>query len=166
MSKNVKDSISLVPQAPDASPDVLERIREAFVEHLRVDRGIGSEEARRRAAETLGRELAAIRDLCQDDFLSIQMHGKKIGTLWKSFRIIEGRRTWHILYIEVDDANRQMGIAARAMRELIVLAKKDDVFEITLNVSPRNIPALALYKKLGFLERNGGLTLRVGSDES
>jgi ribosomal protein S18 acetylase RimI-like enzyme len=157
-----KNSISLIPEPHEAWPDILDRIHQDFVEHLTIDRRIDFDKAQEQATEILDRECGAIRSLDQSDFLCILQNGRKVGVLWKSARQVSGRGTWHVLYIEILQPNRKKGIAERAMNELIVLAKKDHVSEITLNVSPRNTPALALYKKLGFLPRDRALVLAIG----
>lgn len=59
----------------------------------------------------------------------------------------------HITNIAVHKAYRNHGLGMALMRELIYKAVLFGVKGITLEVRPSNIPARALYKRLGFEER-------------
>ncbi len=51
--------------------------------------------------------------------------------------------------IEIDISDRQCGKATRLLKEMINIVRKN----ITLEVRKNNIPAINLYKKLGFQEK-------------
>jgi len=158
MTASFQIRISLVPEHPAAYPSALDRIQGAFAEHLIVDRGIETNEAKRQAADIFGREMSIHRANAQD-FMSIRNYGRLVGFLWKTERTTDEGLTWHILYIETLPPFRGRGIANAAMTELIEWARKAGVSAITLNVSPRNKPALGLYCRLGFVAQRGGWVL-------
>lgn len=158
MTASSQIRISLVPEHPEAYPSTLDRIQGAFAEHLVVDRGIETNKAQRQAADIFGREMSISRSNAQD-FISIRNYGRRVGFLWKTERSTDQGLTWHILYIEILRSFRGRGIAHAAMTELIEWARKAGVSAITLNVSPRNKPALGLYRRLGFVAQGGGWVL-------
>jgi ribosomal-protein-alanine N-acetyltransferase len=59
---------------------------------------------------------------------------------------------WEIENIVVDSALRRQGIGAALIRELAVRAKEKGAIRFHLEVRASNEPAIALYKKLGFVE--------------
>jgi ribosomal protein S18 acetylase RimI-like enzyme len=161
MTSRSISGISLMPEEPEADPRALDRIRDAFVEHLVEDCGTELLEAKRKATDICRRELSISRSENQNEFLAVQLGRERVGLLWKAERVVSGRRTWHLLYVETVPQHRKKGIAEAAMKELIRLAQEADVTAITLNVSPRNLAALALYRKLGFLPQSGGFSLSL-----
>ena len=54
-------------------------------------------------------------------------------------------------YIIVDSDYRRCGIADKLMNHLIDYAKKNHIFNITLEVNENNIAAINMYKKHGFI---------------
>lgn len=59
---------------------------------------------------------------------------------------------WEIENIVVDSAVRRQGIGAALIRELAVRAREKGAIRFHLEVRASNAPAIALYKKLGFVE--------------
>lgn len=59
---------------------------------------------------------------------------------------------WEVENIVVDSAVRRQGIGAALIRELAVRAKEKGALRFHLEVRASNTPAIALYKKLGFIE--------------
>ena len=59
---------------------------------------------------------------------------------------------WEIENIVVDSAVRRQGIGVALIRELAVRAKEKGAVRFHLEVRASNAPAIALYKKLGFVE--------------
>ena len=59
---------------------------------------------------------------------------------------------WEIENIVVDSAVRRQGVGAALIRELAVRAKEKGAIRFHLEVRASNTPAIALYKKLGFVE--------------
>ena len=59
---------------------------------------------------------------------------------------------WEVENIVVDSAVRRQGIGAALIRELAVRAKEKGAMRFHLEVRASNTPAIALYKKLGFVE--------------
>ena len=59
---------------------------------------------------------------------------------------------WEVENIVVDSAVRRQGIGAALIRELAVRAKEKGALRFHLEVRASNAPAIALYKKLGFVE--------------
>lgn len=57
-----------------------------------------------------------------------------------------------IVNVVVDKEARQQGIAYRLLAELMQKAEREGVKEYTLEVRKSNAPAIALYRKLGFVE--------------
>ncbi|EAQ26409.1 hypothetical protein ROS217_14571 [Roseovarius sp. 217] len=161
MTRMSNSGISLIPENPDKVSWVVDRVRDAFVEHLIGDCGADPLTAEETATEICNRELTISRSETKTNFLSIAREGEPVGVIWKTERMISDRKTWHLLYIETFAPHRNKGIAEAAMIELIRLAKQDGVTEITLNVSPRNTSASSLYEKLGFGRQSGGYGLRL-----
>jgi ribosomal protein S18 acetylase RimI-like enzyme len=161
MTTGSGNRVTLAPASICAFPDTLARIRDSFADHLVVDRGTAPDDAQRQAAEICTRELSETLGGARNDFLSIRRNAASVGVLWKTERMIDGVKTWHILYLETLPAYRRQGIAEAAMGQLFDLARTAQVARITLNVSQRNSPAVALYSKLGFAPRDGGYALSI-----
>ena len=56
--------------------------------------------------------------------------------------------------VEVDKTHRRRGIGTQIIEAALKLARKRGVDSIELNVNKDNIPAKALYKKMGFEKTN------------
>jgi ribosomal-protein-alanine N-acetyltransferase len=59
---------------------------------------------------------------------------------------------WEVENIVVDPAVRKQGIAQAMLRELATRAKERGSMRIHLEVRESNAPAIALYRKIGFVE--------------
>ena len=59
---------------------------------------------------------------------------------------------WHIAYVYVDAAIRRKKVGEKMLRFLINFASKTKANEISLYASDDNLPAIQLYRKLGFQE--------------
>lgn len=58
----------------------------------------------------------------------------------------------HALHIFIDSKYRNKGLGTKMLQYLEALAKDDNMTTISINVMPKNKPALKLYKKMGFKE--------------
>lgn len=58
-----------------------------------------------------------------------------------------------ITNVVVSSAARNRGIGYRMLKELMQKAERDGIREFTLEVRKSNAPAVALYRKLGFVEK-------------
>ena len=56
----------------------------------------------------------------------------------------------HALHIFIDSEYRNRGLGTKMLQYLEALAKDDKMTTITINVMPKNKPALKLYEKMGF----------------
>lgn len=61
---------------------------------------------------------------------------------------------YSIISVAVDPEYRKTGIAIRLLNRLIADAKKKEIYAVSLEVSEKNLPAINLYKKLGFITTN------------
>ena len=66
--------------------------------------------------------------------------------------IIPETKRAHVLHIFIDPDYRQQGLAEKIVRHLELLARSEKMEVMTFRVMPKNIPAIRLYKKLGFEE--------------
>jgi len=66
--------------------------------------------------------------------------------------IIPETKRAHVLHIFIDPDYRQQGLAEKMVRHLELLARSEKMEVMTFRVMPKNIPAIKLYKKLGFEE--------------
>ena len=66
--------------------------------------------------------------------------------------IIPETKRAHALHIFIDPDYRQQGLAEKMVRHLELLARSEKMEVMTFRVMPKNIPAIKLYKKLGFEE--------------
>ena len=66
--------------------------------------------------------------------------------------IIPETKRAHVLHIFIDPDYRQQGLAEKMVRHLELLARSEKMEVMTFRVMPKNIPAIRLYKKLGFEE--------------
>ena len=69
----------------------------------------------------------------------------------------------HALHIFIDSEYRNRGLGTKMLQYLEALAKDDKMTTITINVMPKNKPALKLYKRMGFkeLKSNGKQGLQL-----
>ncbi len=61
---------------------------------------------------------------------------------------------YSIISVAVDPKYRKNGIAIRLLNRLVQDAKKKEIYSVSLEVSEKNIPAINLYKKVGFITTN------------
>ena len=61
---------------------------------------------------------------------------------------------YSIISVAVSGEYRKNGIAVRLLNRLVADAKKKEIYSVSLEVSEKNIPAINLYKKLGFITTN------------
>ena len=59
---------------------------------------------------------------------------------------------WQIYRIAVLPSYRQQGIASKFLRGMLQLARQAGIVKCTLEARENNVAALALYRKLGFIE--------------
>ena len=58
----------------------------------------------------------------------------------------------HALHIFIDPEYRKNGLGTEILKHLVTIAKNEKMKKITVNVMPKNFPAIKLYKKFGFQE--------------
>jgi len=66
--------------------------------------------------------------------------------IWKAIDIM------HLMDIVVAKSHRRKNIASLLMKEIINITLKNNIKELTLEVSQNNLPAINLYTKFGFKE--------------
>jgi ribosomal-protein-alanine N-acetyltransferase len=59
----------------------------------------------------------------------------------------------HITTLAVDPGSRRRGLGTRLLSDMIDLARRHAVNKVTLEVRERNEAAIAMYRKLGFVEK-------------
>ena len=69
----------------------------------------------------------------------------------------------HALHIFIDSEYRNRGLGTKMLQYLEALAKDDNMTKVSINVMPKNKPALKLYEKMGFkeLKSNGEQGLQL-----
>ncbi len=86
-------------------------------------------------------ELSKPEGIC----LAAQRDGQLVGyTICSRFD-----QVWHIMNVSVDPELQRQGIATALVSE--ILARVDEGAQITLEVRPTNVGAIALYGRFGFL---------------
>lgn len=80
-------------------------------------------------------------------YIGVEHEGKLIayGGFWKV--LDEG----HITNIAVTERFRRQGVGKRIIEKIISLCKDLDIHSVTLEVRESNMPAIALYKSMGFV---------------
>lgn len=84
-----------------------------------------------------------------DSFVLVAKENNQIigfAGIWKAVDIM------HLMDIVVAKAYRRKHIASLLLEEIINLSLKNDINELTLEVSQNNLPAINLYTKFGFKE--------------
>lgn len=61
---------------------------------------------------------------------------------------------YSIISVAVTEDYRKNGIAVRLINRLVTDCKKKGIYSVSLEVSEKNIPAINLYKKIGFITTN------------
>ena len=84
-----------------------------------------------------------------DSFVLVVKQASKIigfAGIWKAVDVM------HLMDIVIAKSYRRKNIASFLMNEIINLSLKNNIHEITLEVSEKNLPAIRLYTKFGFKE--------------
>lgn len=68
------------------------------------------------------------------------------------FLFEEGRRIGHVITIDVTGQRRRSGVGRLLMNALLDACRKADATTIRLEVAVDNEPAIAFYRRLGFME--------------
>jgi ribosomal protein S18 acetylase RimI-like enzyme len=109
-----------------------------------------TELSRTEEIEFLPRRLAEIERGDTVQFIA-EVDGEVVGNA--EVRRHVGRQSHvGIMGMSVKSSFRRIGIGARLLEEMISEAKKQGLRVITLQVNETNLPAIALYRKLGFKE--------------
>ena len=77
-----------------------------------------------------------------------QIVGFIIGTIYRERNVLSG----HILTIDVLPEHRRKGIGLKLLQEMEKIFKEKNIKTCCLEVREDNIAALALYRKLGYVE--------------
>ena len=88
------------------------------------------------------------------DFAHVQTYSiLEAGELLAFGQLVsKGRRRGHLARLIVSPAHRGRGLGETLVRGLIEEARAANHRVVSLNVDPRNAPAIALYRKVGFEE--------------
>ncbi len=70
--------------------------------------------------------------------------------LYPTFSSVRASKTWILNDLYVREDYRMKGIAEKLMRKAVQFAKEDGAVSITLETAKDNLPAKALYHKMGF----------------
>lgn len=84
-----------------------------------------------------------------DSFVLVAKENNKVigfASIWKAIDVM------HLMDIVVAKNHRRKHIASILMKEIINISLKNNINELTLEVSQNNLPALNLYTKFGFKE--------------
>ena len=148
--------VRLEPMNEDEYQAYLSRtIPEYAEEHVRGGRW-SPEEALEKSAEeyrgylpeglaTPGQHLFSIKEATT---------GASVGMLWFADEQRGAGRTAFVYDVWIDDRFRRRGYAGQAFQALERLARDMGLQRIELHVFGHNLPARALYQKLGFAETN------------
>ena len=81
-------------------------------------------------------------------FLVAKVNNEIVGfaDIWKAIDVM------HLMDIVVAKEYRQKNIASILLKEIINICVENNINELTLEVSEKNIPAINLYKKFNFKE--------------
>ena len=79
---------------------------------------------------------------------------RHLGFLWYGLRDGEGEPFAALYEVVIFEAYRRQGYGSGSLRALEEQVKKSGVSKIVLHVFGHNEPARALYRKLGYVERN------------
>lgn len=105
---------------------------------------------------TLEQEKAWLRSVLEDAnkiMLVATIGGIVVGSAELTIGSMYKRMHWAVLGITVRDTNRGLGLGELLLRQIIEEAKKrNEVEYINLEVFADNLPAVGLYKKVGFKE--------------
>jgi [ribosomal protein S18]-alanine N-acetyltransferase len=86
--------------------------------------------------------------------------GARVGGHLVGYAMLErgsGATPYGVVALSVLQHYRCKGLGERLMRALLAEARRSgEIDEVWLSVAPDNLPALALYEKLGFVDRAGG----------
>ncbi len=80
---------------------------------------------------------------------------RPVGAIWYLFEETGGKRQVFLSDLLIDEADRRRGFARGALREMEAAAKRAGCAESVLYVRRGNLPALALYRKCGYLPFRG-----------
>jgi GNAT superfamily N-acetyltransferase len=76
--------------------------------------------------------------------------GATVGGLWYMLVEEEGKRQFFVLDIQIDPAHRRQGYGSAAFQAMEDKADEMGISTIALHVFQHNLPARAMYEKLGY----------------
>jgi ribosomal protein S18 acetylase RimI-like enzyme len=100
------------------------------------------------------------------DVLVDETRDRRIGFLWYGVRDGEGEKIVALYEIVIFEAYRRQGYGSESLRALEKRVKELGVSKILLHVFGHNEPARALYRKLGYVERNVTMAKELGGKET
>ncbi|MEU1527121.1 GNAT family N-acetyltransferase [Nocardia rhamnosiphila] len=155
-------SVKLVPISVTDSHSVVDEVIVEFAGFLKGQRGLSSVNALSAARLECDREIAEMKNSKNSGIYVVMHEGLgNVGHIWIAQRNIPEPNTWHILYIAISPTYRRRGLAASGLQCVLDAARRQGVDVITLNVSSTNVPALALYRSLGFKPYSRGWVKRI-----
>jgi RimJ/RimL family protein N-acetyltransferase len=101
-----------------------------------------------------------------DQYLNVlvdETRDRHIGFLWYGLRDGEGEKFVALYEIVIFEAYRRQGYGSESLRALEKRVKELGMNKIVLHVFGHNEPARAMYKKLGYVERNVTMAKELGS---
>ena len=144
--------IRLVPMDEDQYSDFIKLSERDQIEgQVRVGRW-RADEAEARMAELKAQFLP--EDLATPDhfFWAVQYtdSGEQVGGLWVALVEEAGQRAFFVFDIQVYEPYRRRGYGTQAFLAMEEKAREMDVSSIALHVFEDNLPARAMYHKLGY----------------
>ena len=100
------------------------------------------------------------------DVLVDETRDRRIGFLWYGVRDGEGEKIVALYEIVIFEAYRRQGYGCESLRALEKRVKALGVSKIVLHVFGHNEPARALYRKLGYVERNVTMAKELAAKET
>jgi ribosomal protein S18 acetylase RimI-like enzyme len=82
--------------------------------------------------------------------MNLVLDGLAVGVLWIGRPLGGDEDTWHVFYVEIDEAHRGEGLGKEAMLAAERWAVSHHGTRIALNVFGPNTVARSLYDSLGF----------------
>jgi ribosomal protein S18 acetylase RimI-like enzyme len=134
---------------------------DAFMEISMRDQAQGHVQTGRWRAEEADDLIRELRDQVLPDGLATPNHfffviedhdsATKVGGLWYAIADRDGIRQLYVMDIQVYEEYRRRGYGTKAFRIMEERAQKMGISLISLHVFKHNLPARAMYEKLGYV---------------
>jgi ribosomal protein S18 acetylase RimI-like enzyme len=148
------DELRLQPLQPDEYGAWAANERDEYARDISENGDTPIEAARQKADRDMAEILPLGLDTPNHWMFWLEHGGGRVGRLWLSERVIDGRRSLFIFDIHVDEAHRGRGFGRAAMLLTEREAKARGIDRVELNVFGGNSVARGLYQSLGYIERS------------